>query len=104
MPTTDAYSRCLDSGKTSVRHFLKELPNQQMAVAFGMREPVTIDWEMQIIDMYNSLKDEVKGSRVRAVQPEEKPTDFLFMTAKRLREFGNLVLCFIKRIPFWHTK
>ena len=38
-PTADAQTR----EKINVRHFLKGLPDQQMAVAVGMREPSTID-------------------------------------------------------------
>ena len=64
-PTADAQTR----EKINVRHFLKGLPDQQMAVAVGMREPATIDEARQILEMYNSLKDEVKGTRVRIVQP-----------------------------------
>ena len=85
-PTADAQTR----EKINVRHFLKGLPDQQMAVAVGMREPSTIDEARQILEMYNSLKDEVKGSRVRIVQPgEDIPSDSQFVTEKRLREFGT---------------
>lgn len=85
-PTADAQTR----EKINVRHFLKGLPDQQMAVAVGMREPATIDEARQILEMYNSLRDEVKGTRVRIVQSgEEIPADSQFVTEKRLREYGN---------------
>ena len=85
-PTTDAQTR----EKINVRHFLKGLPDQQMAVAVGMREPASIDEARQILEMYNSLKDEVKSTRVRIVQPgEEVSSDSQFVTEKRLKEFGN---------------
>ena len=83
-PTADSQTR----EKINVRHFLKGLPDQQMAVAVDMREPGTIDEARQILEMYNSLKDEVKGSRVRIVQPGEE-VDSQFVTEKRLKEFGN---------------
>lgn len=86
-PTADAQTR----EKINVRHFLKGLPDQQMAVAVGMREPATIDEARQILEMYNSLKDEVKGPRIRIVQPEEEISqkDSQYVTEKRLREFGT---------------
>ena len=61
-----------------------------MAVAVGKREPATFDEARQMLDMYTSLRDEVKGTRVRIVQSGEKvPEDSQFVTEKRLREFGN---------------
>ena len=75
-PTADAQTR----EKINVRHFLKGLPDQQMAVAVGMREPASIDEARQILEMYNNLKDEVKGTRVRIVQPGEVPSDSQFVT------------------------
>lgn len=86
-PTADAQTR----EKINVRHFLKGLPDQQMAVAVGMREPATIDEARQILEMYNSLKDEVKGPRIRIVQPEEEISqkDSQYVTEKGLREFGT---------------
>ena len=85
-PTADAQTR----EKINVKQFLKGLPDQQMAVAVVMREPATTDEARQILEMYNSLKDEVKGSRVRIVQPgEDIPSDSQFVTEKRLREFGT---------------
>ena len=101
-PTADAQTR----EKINVRHFLKGLPDQQMAVAVGMREPASIDEARQILEMYNSLKDEVKGTRVRTVQPgEEVPSDSQFVTEKRLREFGNEIKSYIgKKIDILSQK
>ena len=99
-PTADSQTR----EKINVRHFLKGLPDQQMAVAVGMREPGTIDEARQILEMYNSLKDEVKGSRVRIVQPGEE-VDSQFVTEKRLKEFGNEIKSNIgKRIDILSQK
>ena len=70
--------------KINVRHFLKGPPDQQMDVAVGMREPATTDEARQILEMCNSLKDEMKGSRVRIVQPREDiPSDSQFVTEKK---------------------
>ena len=81
-PTADGETR----EKINVRHFLKGLPDQQMAVAVG----ATIDEARQILEMYNSLKDEVKGNRVRFIQPGKNPSgDAQYVTEKRLQEFGT---------------
>ena len=82
-PTADAQTR----EKINVRHFLKGLIEQQMGVSVGMREPASIDEACQILEMYNSLRDEVKNTRVRAVQPANDSNQFV--SEKRLREFGG---------------
>lgn len=82
-PTADAQTR----EKINVRHFLKGLTDQQTGISVGMREPATIDEACQILEMYNSLRDEVKNTRVRAVQPRK--SDDQYVTEKRLREFGT---------------
>ena len=55
-PTADAQTR----EKINVRHFLKGLTDQQMGASVGMREPASIDEVRQILEMYNSLRDEIK--------------------------------------------
>lgn len=100
-PTADAQTR----EKINVRHFLKGLPDQQMAVAVGMREPSAIDEARQTLEKYNSLKDEVKGSRVRIVQPgEDIPSDSQFVTEKRLREFGTEIKSTIGKNRYFVTE
>ena len=92
-PTADAQTR----EKINVRHFLKGLTDQQMGVSVGMREPASIDEARQILEMYNSLRDEVKNTRVRAVQPENDSDQFV--SEKRLREFGaEIKSCVEKKI------
>ena len=59
--------------KIYVWHFLKDLPDQQMAVAVGMREPATTDGARQILEIYNSLKDEVNGPRIRTIHNSVPP-------------------------------
>lgn len=92
-PTADAQTR----EKINVRHFLKGLTDQQMGVSVGMREPASIDEARQILEMYNSLRDEVKNTRVRAVQPANDSDQFV--SEKRLREFGaEIKSCVGKKI------
>ena len=92
-------------GKINVRHFLKELPDQQMAVSVGMREPASIDEARQILEMYNSLKDAVKGTCVRIVQPrEEVPSDSQFVTEKRFREFENEIVIYRRKDRYFVAK
>ena len=97
-PTADGETR----EKINVRHFLKGLPDQQMAVAVG----ATIDEARQILEMYNSLKDEVKGNRVRFIQPGKNPSgDAQYVTEKRLQEFGTELKSNIgKKIDFLSQK
>ena len=93
-PTAGAQTR----EKINVRHFLKGLTDQQMGVSVGMREPASIDEARQILEMYNSLRDEVKkNTRVRAVQPANDSDQFF--SEKRLREFGaEIKSCVEKKI------
>ena len=92
-PTADAQTR----EKINVRHFLKGLTEQQMGVSVGMREPASIDEARQILEVYNSLRDEVKNTRVRAVQPANDSDQFV--SEKRLREFGaEIKSCVEKKI------
>ena len=92
-PTADAQTR----EKINVRHFLKLLTDQQMGVSVGMREPASIDEARQILEMYNSLRDEVKNTRVRAVQPANDSDELV--SEKRLREFGaEMKSCVGKKI------
>ena len=91
-PTADA-----QTGEKINETFLTGLPDQQMAVAVGM-PPASIDEARQILEMYNSLEDEVKGTRVRIMQPgEEVPSDSQFVTEKRLKEFGNEITSSISK-------
>lgn len=92
-PTADAQTR----EKINVRHFLKGLTDQQMGVSVGMREPGSIDEARQILEMYNSLRDEVKNTRIRAVQPANDNDQLV--SEKRLREFGaEIKSCVGKKI------
>ena len=53
----------------SVRYFLKGLADQQMAVTVGMKEPKTVNEAREMVETYNSLKDDVnRMPKMRAVQ------------------------------------
>jgi hypothetical protein len=67
-----------------VRHFMRGLPDQQVVLAVGMKEPKTVEEARAAVETYTSLKDDMsRGHRIRAVQ--EKSPDFV--TEKRLEEF-----------------
>ena len=62
-----------------------------------MRKPASIDEERPILEMYNSLRDEVKNTRVRAAQPANDSDQFV--SEKRLRESGaEIKSCVGKKI------
>jgi hypothetical protein len=83
-PTADEPTR----DTIALRHFLKGLPDQQMAVAVGMTNPKTVEEARTSLENYNSLKDEMgKTPRVRAVQPVSVDTDFV--TRAELRKLGQ---------------
>lgn len=67
-PTADARTR----ETISVRHFLKGMSDQQLAVAVGMKDPQTIDDAREMVETYNSLREDVgRGQKVRMVKFEE---------------------------------
>ena len=86
-PTADQQTR----DTIGLRYFLKGLPDAQMAIAVGMKDPGTLDEARTILDTYNSLHDEtVKPPRVRAIQsttPGDKAAEYV--TEARLQEFGK---------------
>lgn len=88
-PTADAGTR----ETIGLRHFLKGLPDGHTAVAVGMKNPQTLEEARTALDMYTSLKEETKSTRVRAVQPQTKnpakDNGRMFVTEARLQEFGT---------------
>ena len=63
-PTADKDTR----GTIELRHFLKGLPDQQMALAIGMREPKSVEEARSALEMYASLREEVaRPPKARAV-------------------------------------
>lgn len=70
-----------------IRHFLKGLFDTQAAVFIGMKEPKTIDQARDLLETYQSLREEVKGARVRSV--ESKPQQGDYVTEARLQDFGR---------------
>ena len=66
-PTADELTR----ETISVRYFLRGLSDQQLAVSVGMKDPKTIDDAREMVETYNSLRDDVSRSqRVRSVKFE----------------------------------
>lgn len=64
-PTADETTR----ETISVRSFLKGMSDQQLAVAVGMKDPQTIDDAREMVETYNSLRDDVsRGQKVRMVK------------------------------------
>lgn len=65
-PTADEDTR----ETIALRHFIKGLPDQAMAVSIGMKEPKNIMEAQAAVETYSSLKEESsRGARVRSVQP-----------------------------------
>ena len=63
-PTADELTR----ETINVRYFLKGLSDQQLAIAVGMKDPKTIDDAREMVETYNSLRDDVgRGQRIRSV-------------------------------------
>ena len=63
-PTADEMTR----DTINVRHFLRGLNDQTLAVAAGMKDPKTIDDAREMVETYNSLRDDVgRSQKVRTV-------------------------------------
>lgn len=63
-PTADELTR----ETINVRYFLKGLSDQQLAIAVGMKDPKTVDDAREMVETYNSLRDDVgRGQRIRSV-------------------------------------
>ncbi len=87
-PTADSQTR----ETIGLRYFVKGIPDRQVAIAVGMREPETMEEARSALDTYRSLQEEaVKPPRVRAVQSAggANPKDDAFVTEKRLQKFGK---------------
>ena len=70
-PTADELTR----ETINVRYFLRGLSDQQLAVAVGMKDPKTIDDAREMVETYNSLRDDVgRSQRVRSVKFEDNPS------------------------------
>lgn len=71
-PTADERTR----ETISVRCFLKGMSDQQLAVAVGMKDPQTIDDAREMVETYNSLRDDVsRGQKIRMVKFEDSTTN-----------------------------
>ncbi|MCG8045674.1 MAG: zinc finger domain-containing protein [Candidatus Thiodiazotropha endolucinida] len=78
--------------KIALRHFIRGLTDQQMVLAVGMKDPKTVEEAQNILDTYNSLKDETKtvdnkhGGAVRAKAVWQNKPVLKFITESRLNE------------------
>ena len=69
-PTADETTR----DTINVRHFLRGLNDQTLAVAVGMKDPKTIDDAREMVETYNSLRDDVgRNQKVRSVSFRDNP-------------------------------
>lgn len=88
-PTADQQTR----DTIGLRYFLKGLPDPQMAIAVGMKDPTTLDEARTILDTYNSLHDEtMKPPRVRAIQspiPGDSKKEYVTESRLHIHEFGR---------------
>ena len=57
-PTADEMTR----DTINVRHFLRGLNDQTLAVAVGMKDPKIIDDAREMVETYSSLRDDVGRS------------------------------------------
>ena len=94
-PTADDRTR----ETIGVRHFLKGLPDQQTAVAVGMKDPLTLEEARAALETYSSLRDDLgrppRARMVTAVDDQETQ----FVTHHHLKQFGEeLVTSFDKRV------
>ena len=70
-PTADANTR----EAIELRHFIRGLNDQPMAIAVGMKNPTNIEEAKEAVEIYSSLRDEMgktSTARVRALQTENQ--------------------------------
>ena len=79
-PTADNATR----ETINLRHFLKGLQDSQAALFIGMQDPKTIDQARELLDNYTSIRDDVKGPRVRNIDQKQE-----YVTEARLQDFGR---------------
>ena len=88
----------------NIRHFLKGIGDQQIALAIGMKEPRSIDEAGELLEMYHSLKEEsskTQSPRVRVVKPDKKEPKYVTEAKfndfrKEIDEKFNEILSLIK--------
>ena len=78
--------------KIALRHFIRGLTDQQMGLAVGLKEPKTIEEVQNILDTYNSLRDESKfgeakpGGAVRAKAVWQNKPGSKFITESSFKD------------------
>ena len=69
-----------------VRYFLKGLNDSQAAVSIGMQDPKSLNEARNLLENYNSIRNDVRGPKVRSVALS--PTE-AYVTETRLQEFSK---------------
>ena len=97
-PTADQATR----DTIELRHFLKGLPDHQMALAVGMRNPKTVEEARLCFETYSSLQEEVgRPPRVKAVQGSADKANEGYVTMsdmqKMIAELGEELKKSLKR-------
>lgn len=68
-----------------LRHFLKGLHDSQAALFIWMQDPKTTDQARELLDNYSSIKDDVRGAKIRNIDVNNESN----VTEARLQEFGR---------------
>ena len=94
-PTADSATR----ETISLRYFVRGLPDPQMAITVGIKNPTTMEEAREAVDTYVSLREEVQRpprARVVGTQNAQKstsnqkgPNPGSFVTEGRLQQFGQ---------------
>jgi len=67
-----------------VRYFLKGLNDSQAAVSIGMQDPKTVNEARNLLENYNSIRNDVRGPRIRNIGALSMDA---YVTERRLQEF-----------------
>ena len=87
-PTADDRTR----ETIGVRHFLKGLPDQNTAVAVGMKDPQTLEEARTAWETYSSLREDLgRPPRARVAAAVDNP-DAQYVTQQQLKQFGEEIL------------
>ena len=84
-PTADSKTKEI----IAIRHFIRGLNDQQLAMTVGMKDPTTLEDARDTVEMYLSLKEENQPPpRVRQVAATPDMADTA-VTEARLQDFGD---------------
>ena len=87
-PTADDRTR----ETIGVRHFLKGLPDQNTAVAVGMKDPQTLEEARTAWETYSSLREDLgRPPRARVATTVDNPVA-QYVTQQQLKQFGEEIV------------